>query len=528
MATSVDNHSEINCPICLEKFNLPKKLPCLHTFCEPCIQSYVQVRTSSFFEGDPCTKFFKCPVCRMETELANMSVSEWVQILPTDHLIQSLNLSTDTNDDSKTNEIFCDPCLYGNEKNVAKHHCNDCKEWYCEQCLNYLHKRKRNSNLHVVTAITDEIPWKPVEVDELCPSHTDKVMEAFCFDHKKLCCINCLASDHRKCTNVKTLDEIVSDEEECLDMEDFISNLINVEQCAESTLKESKDNLAELEGDKNVMLQSVDDLISSTKSHLDTLHGELKGSIEKTFSDTEHRQEFDIDCLVAFQKTLALNRRLTEAVKEHGSEKQKFLTMEKTKTSIEKDFESLHSAFNYTEIGKQHVLNIEDELSNVQKLSKLGTLNLKQSDEALTNLTEAICQLGCRPKCAVFEYSLPVNSTYFPHYSPQFGVFKMKTKWRLQCTKKNEYFGIFLQCLSSEDPFECLSCEDPDFSLDASVEVRIANQVDRDKNFIRTLKHKFHKNSGRGWNTFISWQLLISPEKGYISDGSVKIRVKVW
>ena len=276
------------------------------------------------------------------------------------------------------------------------------------------------------------------------------------------------------------------------------------------------------------MLQSVDDLISSTKSHLDTLHGELKGSIEKTFSDTEHRQEFDIDCLVAFQKTLALNRRLTEAVQEHGSEKQKFLTMEKTKTSIEKDFERLHSVFNYTGAGKQHVLNIEDELSNVQKLSKLGTLNLKQSDEALTNLTEALCQLGCRPKCAVFEYSLPVNSTYFPQYSPQFTFLKMKTKWRLHCTKRNENFGIFLHCLSFEDPLECLSFEGPDFSLEASAEVRITNQVDRHKDIIRTLKHKYHQNSGRGWTTLISWQSLISPQEGYVSDGSVKIRVKVW
>ena len=304
-------------------------------------------------------------------------------------------------------------------------------------------------------------------------------------------------------------------------MKDFISNLIKVEQCAESTLKESKDKLAELEGDKNAMLQSVDDLILSTKSHLDTLHGELKGSIEKTFSDTEHRQEFDIDCLVAFQKTLALNRRLTEAVKEHGSEKQKFLTMEKTKSSIEKDFERLHSAYSYTETGEQHVLDIENEFSNVQTLTKLATLNLKQSGEplTLTNITEALCQLGCRPKCAVFEYSLPVNSTYFPHYSPQFTLLKMKTKWRLQCTKKNENLGIFLECLSSEDP---------DFSLEVSAEVRIANQVERDKDIIRTLKHKFHQNSGWGWNTFISWQSLISPEKGYISDGSMKIRVKVW
>lgn len=96
-----------------------------------------------------------------------------------------------------------------------------------------------------------ETPWKPVEVDELCPNHTDKVMEAFCFYNKKLCCINCLASDHRKCTNVNTLDGIVSDVEDCFDIKEFISNLIKVEQCAESTLlKESKGKLAELEGDK--------------------------------------------------------------------------------------------------------------------------------------------------------------------------------------------------------------------------------------------------------------------------------------
>lgn len=128
------SQTEVNCPICLEKLILPKKLPCSHTFCEPCIQSYVQVRKTTDEKED--TRFFKCPVCRMETNLANMSASEWIQILPTDHLVRSINLYT--NDDSKTNVILCDPCLIANEQNVAKHHCSDCNECYCEQCLNYL------------------------------------------------------------------------------------------------------------------------------------------------------------------------------------------------------------------------------------------------------------------------------------------------------------------------------------------------------------------------------------------------------
>ena len=45
------------CPICLDKFRIPKLLPCMHTFClTPCLTNLV----------DPRARSLRCPECRRE------------------------------------------------------------------------------------------------------------------------------------------------------------------------------------------------------------------------------------------------------------------------------------------------------------------------------------------------------------------------------------------------------------------------------------------------------------------------------
>ena len=54
-------HDDLKCGICLELFQDPRSLPCLHTFCRECIQRSLNEENHSL----------KCPVCRAEHELSD-------------------------------------------------------------------------------------------------------------------------------------------------------------------------------------------------------------------------------------------------------------------------------------------------------------------------------------------------------------------------------------------------------------------------------------------------------------------------
>ncbi|KAL3888254.1 hypothetical protein ACJMK2_000625 [Sinanodonta woodiana] len=61
MATAMTRSEDApTCPICLGLFNVPRQLPCAHTFCQSCLQSYI---TSKATEHEK-NKCIECPVCR--------------------------------------------------------------------------------------------------------------------------------------------------------------------------------------------------------------------------------------------------------------------------------------------------------------------------------------------------------------------------------------------------------------------------------------------------------------------------------
>ena len=87
MATKADDNL-LKCSICLDIFQVPKYLPCLHTFCESCITTFV----SSSIENESTKNNFKCPICRRFVTLGDLknNIEAWAKSLPLNNLIVSM------------------------------------------------------------------------------------------------------------------------------------------------------------------------------------------------------------------------------------------------------------------------------------------------------------------------------------------------------------------------------------------------------------------------------------------------------
>ncbi|CAG2205430.1 TRIM56 [Mytilus edulis] len=137
MATSVNEGKALikesygdllTCTICLETFKVPKYLPCLHTFCETCIHTYI---VSSVKEDKPET--FKCPICRRQVQIEECQgkADTWAKQLPGNHFVVSLIDRKAV----KQGEKQCTACESNNKSSKAVSWCTVCEEAYCDPCV---------------------------------------------------------------------------------------------------------------------------------------------------------------------------------------------------------------------------------------------------------------------------------------------------------------------------------------------------------------------------------------------------------
>ena len=163
---------QFECPICFETFERPKSLPCLHTFCEHCLDDVLQTQKSKKL---PLT----CPCCKKE--FANISN---VNDLPMNFMIQStldlIHGSKEFVDEHANPSICCGRCLEEeDEKNEAIQFCPDCQIALCDGHT-AVHQKVKKTKEHVLVPV-DQMPKESVQVPikEPCPKHRGGKLELY-------------------------------------------------------------------------------------------------------------------------------------------------------------------------------------------------------------------------------------------------------------------------------------------------------------------------------------------------------------
>ena len=268
MASS--NDTEVNltaCPICFETFTSPKYLPCLHSFCEVCLQTYI----SSTFRINSDLKGINCPVCR-EYVVKPDKVAEckWAKEIPLNHLLVSI---IDI-EKAKTESQRCNACARDYENVTANSWCVNCSEALCEMCEKH-HRKLKHTSQHRVVHIENikQSDMKLESADLYCSEHPNEQVKAYCHDHSTVCCMTCITLTHRKCDNVQDVEkaaEMMKKSTDTMNLEkSFVDLKVDLEKITDArqkNLSECKTSLANMKAELHKLVREFITQISSLRS----------------------------------------------------------------------------------------------------------------------------------------------------------------------------------------------------------------------------------------------------------------------
>ena len=177
---------QLSCSVCLEEYRSPRVLPCLHVFCEACLEKLAVAQGSRLSAP--------CPNCRQPALLPQGGVASLPSAFYIQHLFEVKDALEKVRDPKKAQ---CDKCGEGE----AQGFCRDCGQFICQLCLD-MHRKWREFQSHEISSLNEvqETASKmvtPKKVTTLCPKHPTEPIKIYCETCDELICRDCTVKTHR-------------------------------------------------------------------------------------------------------------------------------------------------------------------------------------------------------------------------------------------------------------------------------------------------------------------------------------------
>ncbi|XP_076084676.1 uncharacterized protein LOC143055421 [Mytilus galloprovincialis] len=375
----------LTCSICLETFRNPKYLPCLHTFCELCINTYIL----SIVKEEKSVGF-KCPVCR---NLVPINESQgkpetWARQLPGNHFIVSMIERKAI----QKSEKLCDTCEQKNVSQLAVSFCTVCEETYCEPCeANHkLYKISRNHKIMSIQKI-DEFTASSTNFGLVsCDEHPEKNIEIFCKDHSKPCCTVCATVHHRKCEQVVTVDKATSGVKQSTKARELMVKLTETSDRLGKGIINHKDNMTTFDEGIEVALTDIKSQKDNIIRRLNELELQLQNETHATKKKISLKMCDEATMMSSLKSTVDNWKNIFEACTLQGSDLQVLIKMEEISSripQIEKDISKVEREIKDVSVSfKQEVIT----------LNCLGSLKVTDRSVQLeTGLKKVNFHSGC-------------------------------------------------------------------------------------------------------------------------------------
>ncbi|PIK35978.1 hypothetical protein BSL78_27192 [Apostichopus japonicus] len=164
------------CSVCLDQFNEPKMLPCLHRYCSLCLKKVIQASNDGTIE---------CPMCTQVCQVPKGGVDGFKTDFHMKSVIEFLNLQKSVNNGDLKECISC------SKKNKVFAYCFKCGDFLCEQCYKF-HKDSRmlkDHQPHILKLANAEA--MNLTLEELSAFTEDPRCHIHVKQQAQLCCSTC-------------------------------------------------------------------------------------------------------------------------------------------------------------------------------------------------------------------------------------------------------------------------------------------------------------------------------------------------
>ncbi|ELT96224.1 hypothetical protein CAPTEDRAFT_209734 [Capitella teleta] len=186
----------LRCNICYDRFKEPRVLPCLHSFCQSCLQRHIDINASEH-------GVFCCPTCRETTILSSAGIEGFrrdFRVTQIEDLLQHCTLTDDTSRLTVTSSISSSSssasldqdirCQFCDEK-VARHFCKECCKFFCVECT-LRHRSKAVFSGHQVMSRSQSAGSA-----DTCRTHRQEKVQYVCKTcHASICSLCVMTAFH--------------------------------------------------------------------------------------------------------------------------------------------------------------------------------------------------------------------------------------------------------------------------------------------------------------------------------------------
>ncbi|XP_016424246.1 tripartite motif-containing protein 3-like [Sinocyclocheilus rhinocerous] len=245
------------CSICLEHYHNPKVLPCLHTFCERCLQNYIP----------PQSLTLSCPVCRQTSILPEKGVAALQNNFFITNLMEVLQREQD--------------------------------------CT----RPEASSGLESAGAATYAPPLS-------CPNHEGKVMEFYCESCETAMCLECTEGEHREHVTVPLRDVLEQHKAALKNQLDAIRNRLPQLTAAIELVNEISKQLTDR---KNEAVTEISNTFEELEKALHQRKTTLITDLENICSTKQKVLQAQLTALLQGKENIQSSCSFTEQALNHGS-----------------------------------------------------------------------------------------------------------------------------------------------------------------------------------------------------------------